>query len=881
MINIWRKTSGPNKLLTFLLALMLALSLITVLFMTVWASPDVATDIILSFESSEPIVNLTVETGAEQPYLPETLRAVVKLADIQPAIPVLPPNTVMSFVYNNGNIPPVIPPSGPEVPWAGPGFVPATPSDTYGYQAAGSNLYIYTNPTGAVSYRRYGSYCGSAPAWFACDENGSGVGIITEIPVTWFCADYDKDIPGIYTFTAVFPGYAYTGPPPYALVTIVGENSGPVPGSTTAANRISGQLWLDENADGIMDENENGVAYYPVHLYAADDLGVTLQSILTAADGRYRFENLEPGSYVVGLTPETIAGIEYRLPLAGVSHDNQFARNEDSNAAYCMPLPITGDSVVDNVHAGMLLTTELTTLASHTVSTFTELESAVNEADPGDTIIITTNIPFTARLSINKNLIFKAAPEVTQVILTSGAQRHIMISENAVITFQNVILDGEKVGGGIVVAPEKSLTLYNAEIRNCYTGPDVTTFVPGGAISIQNRGSLIMYGGKICANQSNQHGGGIYGNNCTILIEEGEISGNTATGSGGGIYATGASHITINSGEISGNTAIDGNGGGIYTGQPADLAVTSDAVIFKSNKASFATLMTDLNDITLHNSKIHTPHFSTLGDNYTFQYAYNNYDISYINGTRLYTVTFNSQGGGSVPASIVAQGSLLTAPVPAPINSGHSFGGWYQEPTCATPWDFTIDTVNQNTTLYAKWPNLLNLTVSKAVAGPFANNLEEFTFSIRFWDADGNLPYGTQLAYTGDAAPGSGAMPPAHGILTLDSSGHTTFTLKHGQQITIAALVNSEVQITELAAAGYTVSFRDSNEASVTADLDTGKRALTGDRVFDFTNTATTIVPAGILTGNIQGPVLLILGLLLIGIGGSIYRIYRSRKESF
>ena len=69
----------------------------------------------------------------------------------------------------------------------------------------------------------------------------------------------------------------------------------------------------------------------------------------------------------------------------------------------------------------------------------------------------------------------------------------------------------------------------------------------------------------------------------------------------------------------------------------------------------------------------------------------------------LYTVTFDSQGGSSVdPIQNVNAGSTILEPE-APKMEGFVFNGWHKEPECINPWDFDSHTVNENTTLYAKW----------------------------------------------------------------------------------------------------------------------------------------------------------------------------------
>ncbi len=68
-----------------------------------------------------------------------------------------------------------------------------------------------------------------------------------------------------------------------------------------------------------------------------------------------------------------------------------------------------------------------------------------------------------------------------------------------------------------------------------------------------------------------------------------------------------------------------------------------------------------------------------------------------------YTVTYNSNGHGTAPASqTVASGQKLTEPA-ALTESGYVFGGWYRDQACTNAWNFATMTVTSNMTLYAKW----------------------------------------------------------------------------------------------------------------------------------------------------------------------------------
>ena len=73
-----------------------------------------------------------------------------------------------------------------------------------------------------------------------------------------------------------------------------------------------------------------------------------------------------------------------------------------------------------------------------------------------------------------------------------------------------------------------------------------------------------------------------------------------------------------------------------------------------------------------------------------------------------YKVTFDVQGHGTAPAQLsdLESGSKIEKPED-PSADGYTFVGWYKEDSCATEWKFDIDTVVEDTTLYAKWDEIL------------------------------------------------------------------------------------------------------------------------------------------------------------------------------
>jgi uncharacterized repeat protein (TIGR02543 family) len=65
-------------------------------------------------------------------------------------------------------------------------------------------------------------------------------------------------------------------------------------------------------------------------------------------------------------------------------------------------------------------------------------------------------------------------------------------------------------------------------------------------------------------------------------------------------------------------------------------------------------------------------------------------------------LTFSSQGGSPIVAQIIESGTNAAEPA-EPIRSGYAFAGWYKETALTNQWNFAVDTVTSDTTIYAKW----------------------------------------------------------------------------------------------------------------------------------------------------------------------------------
>ncbi len=76
--------------------------------------------------------------------------------------------------------------------------------------------------------------------------------------------------------------------------------------------------------------------------------------------------------------------------------------------------------------------------------------------------------------------------------------------------------------------------------------------------------------------------------------------------------------------------------------------------------------------------------------------------IEDISHTTTYIVSFNTCGGSLVDSITVDEGDIINEPM-VPTREGYIFDGWYKDDSFLIKWDFELDTVNNDITLYANW----------------------------------------------------------------------------------------------------------------------------------------------------------------------------------
>ena len=87
-----------------------------------------------------------------------------------------------------------------------------------------------------------------------------------------------------------------------------------------------------------------------------------------------------------------------------------------------------------------------------------------------------------------------------------------------------------------------------------------------------------------------------------------------------------------------------------------------------------------------------------------------------------YTVTFNTNGGSSIPSATVAHNNTLTRPTD-PIKEGYTLEGWYTDSELTTKYNFS-NRVTNDMTLYAKWEVAKYRITFNTNGGPTINSIE-------------------------------------------------------------------------------------------------------------------------------------------------------------
>jgi|GEM_PF-3162153 len=431
------------------------------------------------------------------------------------------------------------------------------------------------------------------------------------------------------------------------------------------------------------------------------------------------------------------------------------------------------------------------------------------------------------------------------------------------INFRNLLADA-------VALCVKDNTLYTIvateDDGNMTAGADTAINIPANKlVSLTSRGQSAGGAWTITMRGTARH----FDVQGTLTLEEIIIDG---FGTGGGVYVRTGGSLTLQNGAVIQNCKSAGDGGGVYTTNYANLHIAAGAAFSGNSASAWFDLGLSQADYETMFPTILSPYgqyYSAPANHAPSNHPVNNYDVNVLQST--VTVYYVDDGGAGLTAPSPISGTSKAYRIPTgfpfeldgidgriiPAIDGYEFVDWAIGEPAATEGNTNValPSVNADIDIYLIYEEIVTttVTVSQIVDGAFANMSKPFLFTVYFFSDEfctEPLPDDTIFPYEGGVAYGFAATKPADGELSLDADGKDTFSLTHGQQITIKDIpVGVFVQIVGENGPDYSykTSFKDSDDADSTNGHDTGARILGSQpRAFDFVNIMKTIVPAGV-----------------------------------
>ena len=136
---------------------------------------------------------------------------------------------------------------------------------------------------------------------------------------------------------------------------------------------IKGNVWLDENKDGVRDNNENKLPKIEVKLFSLDSDKV-LETTFTDQDGQYKFSNRDNGKYILKFYYDnTKYGItEYKKQNIEEDKNSDIIKLEEDNRIIATTDVIEiNNGSISNIDAGLVIATTFDLSLTKTISKVT------------------------------------------------------------------------------------------------------------------------------------------------------------------------------------------------------------------------------------------------------------------------------------------------------------------------------------------------------------------------------------------------------------------------------------------------------------------------------------------------------------------------------
>ncbi|MCL2426075.1 MAG: hypothetical protein FWD05_07035 [Oscillospiraceae bacterium] len=262
----------------------------------------------------------------------------------------------------------------------------------------------------------------------------------------------------------------------------------------------------------------------------------------------------------------------------------------------------------------------------------------------------------------------------------------------------NNIATGAGGGGVFVPAFAGNVNIGNATIR------DNTALNGNGGGVFSNHSVTVS--NTIIRNNTAENGGGVAVSNSTFNMNGGSINNNDASLYGGGIYAFHNGVVNLNSGYIVDNFA-QFQGGGIFT----ERYIYENPLPPIGTPGLYDNLNIYIDDVVIAGNTAGSGIFETPS-NYNilpFGHLLNNYQINYVYGGRLVSITFNLNSGNvanntnDITREMQIGTSVGLANVPNPSLHGYVLTGWRLADTTHTAVQVGELVIAEPVTFVAQW----------------------------------------------------------------------------------------------------------------------------------------------------------------------------------
>ncbi|MBC5648053.1 DUF7601 domain-containing protein [Christensenella tenuis] len=601
----------------------------------------------------------------------------------------------------------------------------------------------------------------------------------------------------------------------------------PIPEVVVAAEQaaqtasISGLLWLDmlegngaKYSDGIQQPNEAPLGYYDVSLYLVEDKTSPVATVTTNGGGHYKFKELAPGQYVVGISSVEKDGTKYLLPTTGLTPDNMFADfNEGKTIVYSQPIFLESGMDVTDIdcgmrtpllaapRTGMYVVTETasnaprgtySTLAAAVAACYNNVPCTITAIADDLTLDATVTIPATKQIILKSDGTLRTIVRSTTNTNTTNA-RHLVVEGK--LTLENIVLEGAGLTSG---------TNYN-----------------GGVYVSGTSASLTMNAGAAITGCYSQYGGGVYTSApATFAMTGGQITNNKAAIDGGGLYTSSYEYenpaLLVNtSSPCYANISIAGSA--VFSGNTAGQRFQAPV-----NYREFNTrILNPFPGILLNNADIN---YRNLG--YVIAYHVNNTT----NAPVVYQKTTTTNNSISITLFTQAQAGFTTAN--GAIEPGKErLLGWNSQPDSSgqsyAVGQLTV--ISSSLNLYAQWGSYRYIVTKDSdgsVVGSY-NLLADAVTNCGIFATNGSY---TITATEDDPAMGTAAVTiPATKQITLKSDGtHRTITQQANarhlmvqgkltlEDITLAGISSTSAYNGGIATSSTSASLTMNNGAAIT-----------------------------------------------------------------